>query len=139
MSFSLNQAQRAKTRRYLGYFNLATRYMVYANIPVAVGQQEILEQNMRNILDQTSLDMIVELIECIEASRCRIKAAHDRLAVSEIAYGPKMNKYEVAQLWNEDFKICEELAHLLAVPLYWHPTGRGLVGGTGGGNISILG
>lgn len=138
MTFSLNEAQRSKAREYLGYMNLSNRYILSSNQPIVIGQQQILETNMRNILDQTSLDTVVDLLTEIENLRCQIKNARSRLKVSEVAYSVKMNPKEINQLWREDYKLCERLAHLLAVPLYWHPTGRGLNPGMGGGNIQIM-
>lgn len=130
-TYALNEDYRAKTRYYLGYFNLANRFILSSNQPVATAQNQVLEENMRNILDQASLDICVDVVDRITAIRCKIKEAKDRLSVQEIAYAVKMNNNEIEKLWNEDYRWCEQLAHLLAVPLYWHPTGRGMLGGNG--------
>lgn len=137
-TYSLTEEERAKTREYLGYFNLANRYILSSNQPIAVPQQQVLEENMRNILDTYSLTILQGLIVDIDNIRCQIKNARTRLKVSDIAYSMKMNPHEIYMLWEEDYKLCERLAHLLAVPLYWHPTGRGLVPGNGT-DIPIIG
>lgn len=134
MAFSLTDSERAQARTYLGYPNLAVRYIVSSNIPVAVPTQEILEQNMRNILDEFSLEMVRELIEDIEESRCQIKKAKKRLKAAEIAYTFKSNPYEISQLWQEDYRLVSQLANALACPIYWHPVGKSL---TGTGNYQI--
>ena len=139
MAFSLNDEEKSKTRQYLGYFNLQIRSVIYANQVQAVPQQEILEQNMQQILDETSLKTIQDIIEEIDCLRCEIKNARKRLRVSEVAYSAKMNPYEISMLWQEDFKLCNQLAHLLAVPLYWHPSGRGISQTGGGGFIPLFG
>jgi len=139
MAFSLDEEYRSYAREYLGYFNLENRYILSSGQPIVIGQQQILETNMRNILDQYSLNRVIAMIDKITESRCKIDKAKDRLKVSEIAYSVKMNPKEIAKLWREDYKLCERLAHVLAVPLYWHPTGRGINPGMSGGNIPIVG
>lgn len=147
MAESLDQEQRAKTRYFLGYFNLEQRSILSANMPVVIPQQQVLEQNMRSILDAYSKTIVVNIINEIECSRDKINKAKERLSVSEVQYAVKMNRYELQQLWQEDLKLCLQLANLLAVPLYWHPTGAGIgqVGGimgqmySGGGSIKMLG
>ena len=132
MALSLDQEYRAKARRFLGYFNLEARAGVDAGgIPMIIPNQGILENNMRLILDQYSLDMITALIDQIECYRCKIQSASTRLSASEVAGTVKLNPYEINQLWGEDLKLCLQLAQLLASPLYWHPTGAG-VGYPGG-------
>lgn len=139
MSFSLDENYRSLTREYLGYFNLENRYILSSNQPIVLGQQQILETNMRNILDQVSLTRMIALIDEITTIRCQITSARSRLKVTEVAYSVKMNNKEIKQLWNEDYKLCERLAHLLAVPLFWHPSGRGLNPGSSGASIPIIG
>lgn len=131
MALALTQEQRAKTRYYLGYFNLEQRSIVDMGIPMLVGQQGILENNMRSILDTFSMTLITNLLDEIECSRANIVAAKQRLKASEVANTVKMNAYEIGQLWQEDLKLCLQLAQLLASPLYWHPSGAG-VGYPGG-------
>lgn len=130
-TYALTEEERSKTREYLGYFNLANRYILSSNQPIAVPQQQILEENMRNILDADSLLRLQALIVEIDAIRCQISSARSRLKITEIAFSMKLNIHELYMLWEEDYKLCERLAHLLAVPLYWHPTGRGLIAGNG--------
>jgi hypothetical protein len=60
MAESLDQEQRAKTRYYLGYFNLENRSILSANMPIVIPQQQVLEQNMRSILDTFSLTIITK-------------------------------------------------------------------------------
>lgn len=140
MSVSLTQQERSKVRRYLGYFNLEKRYVLSANQPLAVPQQETLEQNMRNILDEFSIEQVREIITEIEEIRCQIKEARRRIKVSKIANTLTTNKYELTMLWDQDWKFVYQLSRLLAVPVYSHPTGRGIndTGGSGGGFIPII-
>lgn len=139
MAESLTQEERSKVRRFLGYPNLETRYIISANQPLAVPGQEILEQNMRNILDSYSLTQVREVIEEIEEIRCQIKDARRRIKVEKIANTLTTNKYELSMLWDQDWKFVEQLARLLAVKVYSHPTGRGVADISGGGmNIRIV-
>lgn len=147
MAESLDQEQRAKTRYYLGYFNLENRSILSANMPIVIPQQQVLEQNMRSILDTFSLTIITNIIAEIDCSRAQIDAAKQRLVATEVQYAVKMNRFELQQRWQEDLKLCLQLANLLATPLYWHPTGAGIgqVGGmmgqlySGGGSIRFTG
>lgn len=136
MSFFLDEEYRAKARYYLGYPNLESRFTLQSGIPLAVPTQEILEVNMRNILDQFSLNMVIDLIDQIEESRCEIRKAKRRLKASEIAYTFKSNQYEISQLWSEDYKLVEQLSIALACPIYFHPTGKS-ISKSGNYNIDV--
>jgi len=139
MAEFLTQSERATVRQYLGYFNLETRYAISANQPLAVPGQEILEQNMRNILDEYSLEIVREIITEIKEIRCQISEARRRLKVSKIANTLTTNRYEISMLWDQDWSFCSQLAKLLAVQVYSHPTGRGVTdsGSGSGGYIPI--
>ena len=116
-------------------------------MPIVIPQQQILEQNMRSILDTFSKTIIVNILTEIECSRAAITASKQRLVATEVQYAVKMNRFEIQQRWQEDLKLCLQLAQLLATPLYWHPTGAGIgnVGGSagqmfsGGGSIPFVG
>lgn len=146
MSVALDSEQKSKVRQYLGYFNLENRSILSASQPIVISQQGVLEANMDSILDTFSRQIIIDLITDIDCSRCEIKAAKQRLMASEVQYAVKMNRFEINMRWQEDLKLCNQLANLLATPLYWHPTGAGIgnPGGSagnmynGGGSIRLL-
>lgn len=123
MAISLTQEERAKTRYYLGYPNLESRYILSLGLPMTYPTALLLEENMRSVLDTFSYTIMQGIIAKLDISRCKISAAQDRLAVTEIAYAVKINNKEINQLWREDYRLCQQLARLLAVPIYSHPWG----------------
>lgn len=138
---SLSEKQIIKVKRYLGYPTLAHRFNLYANVPLAVPTALLLEKHVRAIDGEFALEEITDLIDDIDCSRQAIKAAKKRAGITEVAYSVKFNNAEVLILWEEDYKLCLQLADLLYVPVYKHPTGRGLyyeLTGSGGGQIGII-
>ena len=145
MIYALSDDYKAKVRQYLGYFNLINRYSLVWNIPVVFSQQQILETNMEQFPSEFAMAIVTDLVDEIDCSREMIKAARKRFKVSEVPGAVVFNEYEVSMLWQEDYKLCEQLAQLLVTPLYYHPTGRGIksTGGawkvTTGSNVSAIG
>lgn len=138
---SLSDENIIKVKRYLGYPTLANRFNLYASVPLTVPTALLLERHVRAIDGLYALSEIEDLIEEIECSRKLIKAASKRAGVSEVAYSVKFNNRELSILWEEDYKIVEQLADLIFVPIYKHPTGRGLyyeIKGSGGNQTGII-
>ena len=117
MTFFLDQATRAKVRHYLGYPGLAIRYMIDTGIPQANETALVLEEHMRNVLDQESLDIIIDIVCKLDKSRCRIEDAGDRLKLSAID-DIKYNHDEIASLWREDDRLVRQLSITMNVPPY---------------------
>lgn len=122
-AIALTQEERAKTRYYLGYPNLESRNTTSLGLPIVYRTALLLEENMRSILDTFSYTIVQGLLADLAISRCKISAAKDRLSVTEIAYAVKINNKEINQLWQEDYRLCQQLARLLAAPIYSHPWG----------------
>ena len=137
MPQALTEREKAKTRQYLGYFNLANRSVINGGMPLVTYQSGVLEMQMENILDEYSIEIVREILEDIECSRIAIKKAKKTLKLKSVAYAAEFNPFEISQLWQEDYKLCAQLAQLINAALVWHPTGRGLMGS--GGTIQILG
>ena len=136
---SLSDQNIIKVKRYLGYPTLANRKNLYSSVPLTVQTALLLEKHVRSIDGPYALEEINDLISKITCSREKIEEAKcSRLSLTEVAYSVKFYKGEIATLWEEDYKLCEQLADLLFVPIYKHPTGRGyfydLNGGNGSGN-----
>lgn len=123
MAIALTQEERAKTRYYLGYPSLENRSILSLGLPMTYPTALLLEENMRSVLDTFTYTIVQGIIAKLDASRCKINAAQDRLSVTEIAYAVKINNKEINQLWQEDYRLCQQLARLLAAPIYSHPWG----------------
>lgn len=121
MASFLTQTQRAKVRFFLGYPNLETRFTINSGIPMANYTALALEENMRSILDAESLLIITNVIDQIECLRNNINTARSRLKATKIYGAVDINNLEIDQLWVEDYRLCEQLSSLLAIPIYKHP------------------
>ena len=121
MAQPLDQEQRAKVRFFLGYPNLETRYTINSCIPLVNYTALALEENMRSILDVPSLMIITNIINQIECLRNNINSARSRLKAVKLHGAVDLNNREIDQLWVEDYRLCEQLSELLAIPIYRHP------------------
>lgn len=136
MAESLTQEERAKVRFYLGYPNLEARHLYGSGYLLVAPTGLVLENNMRSIVDTFAIELIRDLLDQVETSRANITKALKRLKFQEIAYTIKANPYEVQQLWEEDYKLCRQLAQQLGSPIIQHPSG---LHGSQGGSISFAG
>lgn len=139
MSVALSQTERANARYLLGYSLLDANQDPRTYLPaVPAGLQDgsaVFENNVRSILDTRSYTLVTDLIDQIFAFRTQIADAASTLIASRIEGAVSLNPKRMYEMWQEDYRLCQLLASLLMVRVYWHPamaTSYGTMKVTGG-------
>lgn len=110
---ALTTAQRESVYEFLGYPTVTW----YGNV----------SQTLATILDKLTANTearVIALIGAITTSRADLVTARGRLKAAKVG-DIDLNKDELKQRWQEDFRLCEQLSILLGTPIQRHPSKRG--------------
>ena len=126
MSLALTDEYRAKARYLLGYSMITSNFDPRTYLPaIPAGLQDgsaVFENSVRSLLDQTSYDQVVALIDQIFDYRTQLADAASTLIADRIEGAVTLNKKRMDEMWKEDFRLCSLLASLLMIRIYWHPS-----------------
>lgn len=125
MAYALSDEYRAKARYLLGYSMLTSNFDPRTYLPaIPAGLQDgsaVFENSVRSVLDESSYNLVVSLVDQIMDFRDKIGQAMSTLIADRIDGAVTLNKNRMDEMWREDHRLCTLLASLLMIRIYYHP------------------
>ncbi len=110
---ALTATQKQKARDYLGIPSITSLFRV--------GNQGPDLSERLDALSAESELRVVELLDAIDTSRTDITAARGRLKAEQVG-DIKLNQRELKDRWREDYLLCRQLAVIVGMEVYDHPS-----------------
>lgn len=124
----LNDTERARVRRALGYVNVTEGSVLSYGIPLASDFLFIVEKRMGELLEPDGLELIREDLGRVEATRNQLFEAQKRLKAIKVG-NIETNPDEISKLYEQLRFWSRQLADGLGVPPHvysWMGQGNGV-------------